>query len=343
LEREKGGNMGKKKSWKRRVLKIFIVSFGLVILLLVGSVFLLPKFVLQGPDKIEITEYYPFISVEAKEQCLALFKEYEKANWPAESESKYIDTSYGKTFVRITGPKDAHPLVLIHGAGANSLANWSGIIKELSQEYRTYAVDTIGDTGLSICTTPITKPDDYVQWMDELFKGLDLDNNINLMGASYGAWLTGLYAVRFQNRLDKVVLIEPAGTIAPANQQFVVRFLLASLPFEYFKNSLWFDPTVKEYPATKLLDDFIAAFEKLYKVTFLIQPTVLTDYELKIVKCPTLFLVGEHERVFSPGKAMDRLERVVPNFKKKIIPGVGHATIGKSPLMMETIMAFLKE
>jgi pimeloyl-ACP methyl ester carboxylesterase len=86
---------------------------------------------------------------------------------------------------------------LLHGGRANSLASCGGI-KELSKEFRTYAVDTIGGIGLSICTTPIKKSDDYVQWMDELFTGLGLGNNINLMGASYGAWLTALMLSGFK-------------------------------------------------------------------------------------------------------------------------------------------------
>ncbi len=335
--------MEKKKSWKRKVLKISLIVFSLVILLLAGSVFYIIKS--QAPAKIELTEYYPFKSAEAKEQCLALYKEYEKAHWPAELESRYIDTSYGKTFVRVTGPKDAPPLVLLHGMGSNSLDNWDSNIKKLSKEFRTYAVDTVGDYGLSICTTPIKKPDDYVQWLDELFTRLGLDNNIILMGCSYGGWLTGLYAVQFQNKLNKVVLLEPAKTIAQGNPQFEVRLLLTLLPFKYFTDSLilWVDPTAKEIAASNRIWDFSNAFQKLYKVTFTLRPTVLTDDELKSIKCPALFIVGEHERVFSPDEAMGRLERIVPHFKKKIIPGTGHISTLYSPLTTETILAFLRE
>ncbi len=334
--------MEKKKSWKRKAFKISLIVFGVVILLLAGSVVYI--MISLQPAKIELTEYYPFKSAEAKEQCLALYKEYEKSHWPTESESRYIDTSYGKTFVHIIGPKDAPPLVLLHGQGGNSLSNWSGSIEEYSKEFRTYAVDTIGDYGLSICTTPITKPEDYVQWLDELFTRLGLDNNINIMGVSYGGWLTGLYAVRFQNRLNKVVLLEPGATITPINPQFLVRGLLSLLPFKYFTDSLilWLDSTVKETDR-KQFQDFLAACKKLYKVTFTLPPTVLTDDELKSIKCPTLFLVGEHERVFSLDEAMNRLERIVPHFNKKMIPGTGHLTMPVSPFAIETIMAFLRE
>jgi pimeloyl-ACP methyl ester carboxylesterase len=334
--------MDKKTSWKRKVVKIFLVSFGLLFLLLIVSILLL---IILGPKEIEMTEYYPFKSAEAKKQCLTLYKEYEKANWPPESESRYVDTSYGKTFVWITGPKDAPPLVLLHGQGVNSLVNWSSNIKELSKEFRTYAVDTIGDYGLSTCTKPIKKPDDYVQWLDELFTGLGLEDSINLMGHSYGGWLLSQYTLRFQNRLNKLVLIAPGGTIVPINPQFMVRYLLSSLPFEYFNSTFysWMDPVGKDSPTVKQRVEFMNTCANFYKVKNILPPIVLNDEELKSIKCPALFLVGEHERVFSPDKAMDRLERIVPHFKKKIIPGTGHLSMLFSPLTTETILAFLKE
>jgi pimeloyl-ACP methyl ester carboxylesterase len=337
--------MGKKKSWKRRVLKISLIFFGIVFLLLAGSVVYIMTL---EPPKIELTEYYPFISAEAKEQILAMNRELEKIYWPAEFETRYIDTSYGKTFVRIAGPKDAPPLVLLHGQGVNSLVPWHGNIKVFSKEFRTYAVDTIGDRGLSTCTKPIKKPDDYTQWLNELFTGLGLNKNINLIGVSYGGWLAGQYAVRFPIRLSKVVLMEPGGTIVPMSQQHVVRYFLSLLPFQYFKDSYYsrMDPTAKKFPLNKQLQDFRTAYIKnSYKFTFSssLPPTVLTDEELKSIKCSALFIVGEHERLYSPDEAIDRLEKVVPHFKKKIIPGVGHLTMSYSPLTTETIMAFLSE
>ncbi len=72
--------MEKKKSWKRRVLKISLIVFGVVILLLIGSVLLFPKILFRAPEKIELTEYNPFISAEAKKQCLTFLDEWSKLN-----------------------------------------------------------------------------------------------------------------------------------------------------------------------------------------------------------------------------------------------------------------------
>ncbi|GAH54730.1 unnamed protein product, partial [marine sediment metagenome] len=67
---------------------------------------------------------------------------------------------------------------------------WLPNIEALSEYYRTYAVDNIYDYGRSVYTRTIKSPDDFVNWLDELFSILELGDNINLMGLSYGGWLT---------------------------------------------------------------------------------------------------------------------------------------------------------
>ena len=56
--------------------------------------------------------------------------------WPVVSETRVVDTSYGKTLLRISGPSGAPPLVLLHGIGGNSM-QWIPNIAALSENYRT--------------------------------------------------------------------------------------------------------------------------------------------------------------------------------------------------------------
>jgi pimeloyl-ACP methyl ester carboxylesterase len=292
-----------------------------------------------------MTEYHPFRSAEAKEKCLAMFNIREKSTWPIKSESTYIATSYGKTFVRISGPPKAPPLVLLHGRGANSLF-WSNNINELSNGFRTYAVDAIDDYGLSINTIPMKDSAGLIKWLDELFTGLGLEDNINLMGHSYGGWQTSQYALRYQNRLKKIILIAPACTIQPIVFQFYIRQILMLLPFRLFKESFfsWVDPIGKDRPNYKEDLGFMEMCMRCYKPNYsIIRPTVLNDAEIKSIKCPTLFLVGNGEKIYSPEKVMERLERIAPHFKKEIIPNAGHITILQSPSVNEKITAFLEQ
>lgn len=295
-----------------------------------------------------MSEYHPFKSAETKERWIRHIHDLEKTTWPVDSDSVYVDTSFGKTFVRICGPESAPPLVLLHGMGANSLM-WAGSIKPFSDKYRAYAVDAVDDFGLSVNTKLLKDADDYSQWLDALFTGLGLDNNINLMGLSYGGWQAGQYALRHQEKLNKVVLLSPAGTVLPIKKVFYLRGALTMLPFKFCRGNL----------LSWALEDLKKQDEELFEKTVLYQnemamecfkspqartwPSVLSDHEWQSLKVPVLFLTGANEKIYSPRKAMERLERVAPSIKKKLIPGGGHDLFAvKMEIVNSHILEFLE-
>ena len=128
---------------------------------------------------MEITSYHPFKSEKAKERYLK-FYDTEAKKWPVDSETRTVDTSYGQTFLRISGPVGTQPLVLLPGINTSSLM-WIPNIEALSKYYRTYALDNIYDNGRSVYTRPITSADDFVKWLDKLFNVLEFGDKINLM------------------------------------------------------------------------------------------------------------------------------------------------------------------
>jgi pimeloyl-ACP methyl ester carboxylesterase len=55
-----------------------------------------------------------------------------------------------------------------------------------------------------------------------------------------------------------------------------------------------------------------------------ISPTVLADHELRTLTMPTLYLVGEHEKIYSAVKGIERLKQVAPQIRTGMIPDAGH-------------------
>jgi pimeloyl-ACP methyl ester carboxylesterase len=196
--------------------------------------------------------YHPFKSQKAKEMYLSYYNEQVKC-WPVASEEKIVITSFGQTYIRISGPKKGMPLVLLSGDSENSLA-WIHQIKALSKHFRTYAIDNIWDNGRSINTNPIKKPSDFVQWLDELFSALQLEN-INLIGFSYGGWLASLYALSYPERLNKLVLIAPLGVLPPRFAVLIRGILYYFFPIHSMvKNYLyWYNADSIKNKKVKLL------------------------------------------------------------------------------------------
>lgn len=269
--------------------------------------------------------------------------------WPVPSESTMADTSFGQTFVRISGPAAAPPLVLLHGGSGNSL-QWISNIQDLSEHYKTYAVDNIYDYGRSVYTQPMKNPDDFVRWIDELFTTLELGNTVNLMGLSYGGWLTSLYALRFPNRLAKIILLAPAFTVLPLRPVWLMRMVLGFLPHRSFARNFmqWLaEDAMKKNDATRMMieeitdDAFLAV--RCFKLRRMVYPTVLSDRELQNIIVPALFLVGENEKLYSARKAIQRLNRVAPQIKAEIIPNAGHdLTIVQAKMVNRKVIEFLK-
>ena len=296
-----------------------------------------------------MTTYHPFRSATAKEQYLTLY-DIKAEKWPVDSQTRFVDTAYGQTFVRTSGPAGAPPLVLLHGAGDDSL-QWTPNIEALSKWYRVYAADNIYDYSRSIYTQIIKNPDDYVKWLDEVFSALELRNRIKLMGLSYGGWLTAQYALRFPERLAKTVLVAPAATVLPLRLELIMRAVLCFLPYRYFTKSFLFwlmeDLAKKGKDRRMMLKDevdTVVVRMRCYKTIRLIRPTVLEDAELRRIKVPTLYLVGENEKINSAQKAIQRLHKVAPHIKAEMIPHAGHdLTIVQADIVNKKVLDFLKD
>lgn len=91
-------------------------------------------------------------SKDAAKTILDRYRAY-LARWPVPNEQLYLPTREGETFVVASGPKDAPPVPLLHGTMANA-AMWMRDIVKWAREFRVYAVDIIGDAGLSAPSRP---------------------------------------------------------------------------------------------------------------------------------------------------------------------------------------------
>jgi pimeloyl-ACP methyl ester carboxylesterase/TM2 domain-containing membrane protein YozV len=297
---------------------------------------------------MEMTPYHPFRSEAAKQLYLDFYEEKAK-EWPVESETEMVDTSYGQTFVRISGPADGSPLVLLPGASANSLM-WLPNIEALSRSFRTYAVDNIYDFGRSVFTRTLRTPLDFVEWLDELFIALNLEDRFSLMGMSYGGWLTGQYALRHPERLNKIVLLAPASTVLPLSRCFLMHASVGLVPHRHFIRGMmnWlFSDWTNGGQGRLLLEDWTESIylgSRCFKPKILVNPTVLTDIEWKNLGVEALYMVGENEKIYSAHEAVERLQKVAPQVKTQIVLHAGHdLTVVQADLINGIVIKFLEQ
>jgi pimeloyl-ACP methyl ester carboxylesterase len=332
----------------KKVVKFFLVAY-VAITLLVIAVFVWIYFsYLSGPGAFSVNEYHPFRSEIAKEEYLAYYDALSE-EWPIDSENRMVSTSYGQTFVRISGPEDAPPIVLLPGGGTSSLM-WKDNIEALSENFRTYAVDDIYDWGRSVYTKRMGCPECIPLWLDELFTALDLKDSINLVGASYGAWKSSQYLLSHPERINKVVWLCPAYTVYHGNPEFEKRVFRGFIPLRHFmKKELYWscEDMAQTEGGREFLDDHLDGLRlaiRSFKTKIPASMTVLSDDELKSIHLPVLYLAGENEKMYSVKDAVHRLENISPNIACEVIPNTGHCLMFSRPgLVNNKILDFLKQ
>ena len=329
-------------------LNILLLGIGLIVLLLIAFSGWIYISIFSGPGPMEMSDFHPFKSAEAKVRYLA-FEDKMAKKWPIASEERTVQTSFGKTFMRISGPVDAPPLVLLPGGGCNSLI-WSTNIKALSKEYRTYALDNIYDFGRSVYTRKMESGNDCAVWLDELFDTLSLGSSVRMIGYSYGGWVTSQYALHHPERLTRVVLIAPAYTILPITDEMIWSMVATLLPVRYFKQkamySVWKDLVELGKEGREIVDervDYVQIAYSSFKFKMPVNPTVLSDSELQNIRVPLLYLVGANETMYSADSAIARLRKVAPIIETELISGTGHDLMfTHTEIVDQRMLKFLK-
>jgi len=240
--------------------------------------------------------------------------------WPVEHECLKIPTRHGNTFVIASGDPGADRLILLHGAGSNSLM-WIDDIKLYSKYYRVYAVDLIGEAGKSSANRPSWEGSAYEEWLTDIYDGLEIDNAA-IIGISQGGWTALKFATAKPERVDRLILICPGGIIRD-NMPFILKALtlkvMGSWGIKRIVKNLFGDQ-----PIEQSVVDAMTLTIKNFKHRLEIPPLYANE-ELAALTMPTLYIGGTKDALRNSAKIADRLKKLVPDLTVNLVNGGGHA------------------
>jgi 2-hydroxy-6-oxonona-2,4-dienedioate hydrolase len=95
-----------------------------------------------------------------------------------------------------------------------SIANWALTTPALAQNYHVIALDQVG-FGKSDKPALKYRVGTYVDFLDKFMAELKIEK-ASLVGNSMGGWVAAWTAIKYPNRIEKIVLADAAG-IVPAN------------------------------------------------------------------------------------------------------------------------------
>lgn len=103
-------------------------------------------------------------------------------------------------------------VILLHGLGG-STANWATNITALSANYHVIALDQVG-FGKSDKPFLKYRVATYADFLDKFMSELKIES-ASLVGNSMGGWVAALMAMKYPNRVNKIVLADAAGIVPP--------------------------------------------------------------------------------------------------------------------------------
>ncbi|WP_280407358.1 alpha/beta fold hydrolase [Nocardia brasiliensis] len=246
--------------------------------------------------------------------------------WPVPAEELRIPTREGETFVVVSGPPDAPPLVLLHGSGANATM-WLGDIATWATDFRVYAVDIIGEPGGSAPVRPPLGSEAYARWLDDVLEAVGVEQ-FSLVASSLGGWFALDYVTRRPGRVTKLALLCPSG-IGKQTMGWLPKALFLRMFGSWGVRRTARLVTGLHTPETDAaLDHVVFTFATFNPRTERLP--IFSDDQLRGLTMPLLVIVGARDVMLDSAATADRIRRCAPHATVHVLPETGHAILDQT-------------
>lgn len=241
------------------------------------------------------------------------------------------------------------PLVYLHGVGYEG--KWpTPALDHLTPHFRIYAPDMPG-FGLAALPDSIRSCQDLAIWLDDFTTELGLQELI-LMGHSFGGWVALEFAVLFNRKLQKLVLVDTLG-VNPSLMTFPDIFnvypheslgLIFRDP-EFGKRLLGVEAGERGFSLAGQTIGSASISDKgrdrrslsvMAWNPLLYNPKLPS--QLRRINVPTLVVWGKHDKL-TPIRIGRYLQRELKNARLAVIEGCGHAPTMEKPEALAKIVA----
>ncbi|MBQ0831756.1 alpha/beta hydrolase [Marinobacter sp.] len=242
-------------------------------------------------------------------------------------------------YLRNTKPNNGDTIVLVHGFGANK-DNWTGIARELTDDFNVYAIDLPGhgesskplDLGYSL--------EEQVAHLARIIKTLGI-NEMHMMGNSMGGGITALYAATYPEQIKTAVLFDPAGILEYESEMVDMVLagdnpLIPSKPgdFERLMDFALEEKPFVPWPILSVMEEQAIANQDVNKVIFaaIQEAGFKSEFRntIKNIEDPTLIVWGKEDRILDYRNG-DVFQEIIPGARLEVMEGIGHAPMIEAP------------
>ena len=247
----------------------------------------------------------------------------------------------------------------MHGT-SSSLHTWDDFTEIIKKNRRVVRFDLPG-FGL---TGPHPKNnytyDYYVSFVNKMLEALKI-NYCYLAGNSLGGGITWKFALKYPDKVKKMILLDPDGVeikLGKGAVGFMLAKTLGKIPLlkyiPYFSTPDWSiinsvqgvyynKSKIKESTYQRYKDFTLRKGNRKALMLMLNNPIVDTSMYLKNIKTPTLIIWGDNDDVI-PVEVAPKFQKEIPNSKLVIMKDMGHIPMEEDPEQTAKLIEdFIKE
>lgn len=277
-------------------------------------------------------------SAAGRAQYLAAY-EATFAELPDPDATLDVPTDFGTVRVyRFAGTGTSRqPLLLLPGTRSGAPV-WADNIPHLLRTADVYALDLLGEPGLSVQDRPITSDDAIATWLDQVLAALP-EESFHLVGLSLGGRTATALTVRRPAHVASLTLLDPGLTLAPFPWGTIVRSLPASLPWlprswrDAFTSHLSGGIEVEDLPVARMIEAGMQHFRMVLPQPRLIAPELLAQCEP-----PVLAIIAGRSVIHDPQRAAETARHLIPDVRVHVAPGASHAINGERPVEIAALV-----
>lgn len=251
-----------------------------------------------------------------------------------------------------TGDKNNTPIIMLHGFGSKREAMMN-IMPWVSETHHVIAPDLPGFGSHSFHTGQTHDADFYARELLHFINILGLQK-VDLLGTSMGGALAAYFAAQYPDRVDRLILLSPAG-IKPPVKNYLMRSIERGKNPLIIRDEADFDrvidmafdqnPSVPWQFRRVITQNAIANYDHILQISNALQPLLMNGLSdlLPKITARTLIIWGDRDDVIDPS-ALPIFVHAIPNAKGVLIDKGGHIISDDCPdETKKAIVTFLKE
>ncbi len=264
-----------------------------------------------------------FRSEEARDAMIATFEGF-RARVPGATSTRRVATRAGETHVLEAGKADGPPLVLFHGALATS-AHATAELGPLLDRFHVFAPDVIGQSPMSADARVSLDDASYGEWASEVMAALGLTRAV-VYGVSWGGFVARKLAEHAPERIDRLVLLVPAGFVSGPAWKGFTTMGLPLLTFRLFGNARSLERFFENLLSTRdeAWESYLRRALGSYKMDIRVPPLAKPE-PLAAFERPTLVFGASDDGSFPGITLLARVKELLPHAETELLEGSKHA------------------